>query len=111
MDLPLVLFNEDGSGIITAPTGAVIAFAAGITPGDLLATSQAFIAANPAPVAPPAPQPITVTVQVPPVTVNAPDVSALQTHVGQLFVYLPQLQQAVSKIPGAVAVPIAPTPS
>lgn len=105
-----VIFNPDGSGRIVAPTGAVMAFAAGITPSDLLAASQAFAAANPAPSAPATPQPISVTVQAPPVTVNAPDVTALQTHVGQLFAYLPQLQQAVGKIPGAVAVPIAPTP-
>lgn len=106
-----IVFNSDGSGRIVAPNDAVMVFPAGITPSDLLATSQAFIGANPLPIPPPPPQPITVTVQAPPVTVNAPDVSALQTHVGQLFAYLPQLQQAVSKIPGAVAVPIAPTPS
>ncbi len=100
----MINYNQDGSGTITVGT-AVIAFSAGIQPADLLAMEAAFTASNAAPAAP---QPINVTVQAPPVTVNAPDVTALTNNVAQIAAYLPQLQSAVAKIPGASIIPLPP---
>lgn len=39
----MIAFNPDGSGIITAPSGNVIGFSAGITPSDLSALMTAFL--------------------------------------------------------------------
>ena len=83
----------DGSGVVTGG-GRRVAFAAGITPADLLAM---HLAAQPAP----GPTPLAVSVTV-------PALAPLQTEVQNIAAYLPQLQAAVAKIPGAVAIPPAP---
>jgi hypothetical protein len=98
----MVTFNADGSGTITAPNGAVQAFSAGIMPSDLLAMVTSWNAVN---ALPPTATPVTLT---PTVTVTAGDIARQQTHLAQVFTYLPQLVTAISKIPSAGVIPPAP---
>jgi hypothetical protein len=93
----MILFSpsQDGSGVVAIGTTR-IGFAAGITPADMLAMHEALKAAQPT-----APTPIAVAVTV-------PSLASLAGVVNQIAAYLPQLQSAVAKIPGAAAIPPAP---
>jgi len=48
-----IMFNADGSGIITAPDGTVFHFSSGISPTDLDATVKRLEVSHALPVTPP----------------------------------------------------------
>ena len=83
----MISYNPDGSGTITV-NNTVRAFPAGISGTDLIAMQAAFVAANDPP-----PDPPTVNV-----TVNAPDVTALQANVTDLQANVSALQASVAAL-------------
>jgi len=48
-----IMFNADGSGIITAPDGTVFHFSSGISPADLAAIVERLEVSHALPVTPP----------------------------------------------------------